>query len=560
MGYTWQTVHSFLSLLPLKRERNCETPSRFSSSMASRSIIPHLKRNGGDKLAGATWRRIINSGASPGYAVEKPRVKTAIASSRVSLKRSILRLKSPTESTTTVLQNWADSGHKVEISDLRYISNILLKTSCYNQALEMWTWMETQKGLQISAADHANKLELLIKVRGLMAAEEYFDRLPNTASQKAACLPLLNGYVKERNVGKAEAFMSKLTGLGLTLGPYLFIEMMKLYMATCQYDKVPLVIMQMTRNKIPKYAQSYNLWMDACAKASGVAEAEAVYREMLSDENAKVGWSTLSTLANIYVKAGLVEKAVAALKNAEAKLSTNNRFGYIFLMTQYTSLNSKDDVIRLWEASKAVGKRLSCANYMCILSCLVKLGDLVQAERVFMEWESNRQKYDIRVSNVLLGAYMRNGWVEKAESLYIRSLKKGGCPNYKTWEILMEGWVRSHKMVKAINAMKEGFAMLKDCHWRPSQSILVAIAEYFEKQGKLADANNFIRDIQDMGLASSPIYKSLLRIHLSAKRPANGILEMMDKDKIEMDDEISSLVQASEIDSRNFNSCSGFLG
>ncbi|XP_021284842.1 pentatricopeptide repeat-containing protein At5g27460 [Herrania umbratica] len=347
--------------------------------------------------------------------------------------------------------------------------------------------------------------------------------------------------------------MNKLTGLGLTLSPYLFIEMMKLYMATCQYEKVPLVVMQMTRNKIPKYALSYNLWMDACAKASGVAAAEAVYREMLSDENAKVGWSTLSTLANIYVKAGLVEKAAAALKNAEAKLSTNNRFGYIFLMTQYTSLNSKDDVMRLWEASKAVGKRLSCANYMCILSCLVKLGDLVQAERVFMEWESNCQKYDVRVSNVLLGAYMRNGWVEKAESLYIRSLKKGGCPNYKTWEILMEGWVRSHKMVKAINAMKEGFAMLKDCRWRPSQGILVAIAEYFEKQGKLEDANNFIRDIQAMGLASSPIYKSLLRIHVSAKRPANDILEMMDKDKIEMDDEISTLVQASEIDSRNYS-------
>ncbi|XWS23943.1 hypothetical protein CRYUN_Cryun28dG0059100 [Craigia yunnanensis] len=525
--------------------------------MASRSIFSNLKCNGGDKLASASWRRLIISGASPSYTVEQQREKTAAASNKESLKRSILGLKSSTSSATTVLQNWTDSGLKVDNSELRLISNILLKSRRYNQALEVpflfsssefvdniLTWKETQKGLRMSAADHTSKTELLIKVRDLTAAEEHFNRLPNTALQRGASLRLLHGYVQERNIEKAEALMSKLTGLGLTLSPHPFTEMMKLYMATSKYEKVFLVIEQMTRNKIRKNVLSYNLWMDACAQSSGVAEAEAVYVEMLRDENVKVGWSTLSTLANIYIKAGLVEKAVVALKTAEAKLSASKRLGYFFLMTQYASLNNKVEVLRLWEASKAVGERMTCANYMCILSCLIKLGDLFQAEMVFMEWESNCQKYDIRVSNVLLGAYMRIGLVDKAESLHLSSLEKGGCPNYKTWEILMEGWLRSHNMVMAMNAMKKGFAMLKDCHWRPSQHILVAFAEYFEKHGNLEDANNFIRDIQRLGLASSPIYKSLLRMHLSAKRPVHDILEMMDKDKIEMDDEISSLVQA----------------
>ncbi|KAK9271413.1 hypothetical protein L1049_027003 [Liquidambar formosana] len=190
---------------------------------------------------------------------------------------------------------------------------------------------------------------------------------------------------------------------------------------------------------------------------------------------------------------------------------------------------------------------MTCTNYMCILSCLVKLGDLAEAERIFMEWESKCWKYDIRVSNVLLGAYMRNGLMDKAESLHLHTLEKGGCPNYKTWEILMEGWVKIQNMDKAITAMKKGFAMLKHCEWQPSHTIVMAIAEYFEKHGNFEEANQYFRVIQCLGLASLPLYKSLLRMHLCTQRPALDILKMMENDKIEMDDEASAIVQAFEV-------------
>lgn len=175
---------------------------------------------------------------------------------------------------------------------------------------------------------------------------------------------------------------------------------------------------------------------------------------------------------------------------------------------------------------------------------MLKVGDLIEAERVFMEWESNCRTYDIRVSNVLLGAYVRNGLINKAESLHLHTLERGGCPNYKTWEILTEGWVKGQKMDKAIIAVKQAFSMLNNCKWRPSHGILVAIAEYLEKHRKLEDANHYIQAIHHLGLASLPLYKIILRMHLHARRTAPVILKMMDKDKIEMDDETSSLVQA----------------
>lgn len=350
--------------------------------------------------------------------------------------------------------------------------------------------------------------------------------------------------MKERDISKAESFMIKLSSSGLLVTPHPYNEMMKLYMALSQYEKVPLVIAEMKRNKLCRNVLSYNLWMGAFGEVFEVAKAEMVYKEMASDENVEVGWSTLASLANVYIKAGFVDKALLVLKDAEMKLSTNGRLGYFFLITLYSSLKNKEGVLRLWEASKAVGGRIPCADYMCVISCLVKVGDLVAAEQVFAEWETNCFKYDIRVSNVLLGAYVRNGLMGKAESFHLHTVERGGCPNYKTWEILMEGWVKSQKMDKAIDAMEKGFSVLKveRCDWRPSHSILMAIAEHFEKHGNFEDANHYIKAVHGLGVATLPLYKLFLRMYLSAQRPAWDILKMMEKDRIELDDETSALV------------------
>ncbi|XP_043711145.1 pentatricopeptide repeat-containing protein At5g27460 isoform X1 [Telopea speciosissima] len=461
------------------------------------------------------------------------------------LKSWIFKLRFPKRSATAAIQKWIGEGNKVTLSELRQISKDLRKSQRYKHALEILTWMEAQKSfrMQMSATEYAIRLELTIKVYGLSEAEEYFKNIPNRTAQRAACLPILHSYVKERATDKAEALMLKIHDLGLTVSPQPYTEMMKLYMATCQFEKVANVIQQMKQNRIPLNILSYNLWMNSCSEMSGVASAEMVFKEMMNDKNVKVGWSTYSTLANIYIKFGLVDNAILALRTAEQKLSTCNRLGYFFLITLYAALNNKEGVLRLWEASKAVGGKMTCANYMCIILCLVKVNDIQEAERVFRSWESECGKYDIRVSNVLLGAYMRKGWMEKAESLHQHTLEKGGSPNYKTWEILMEGWVKNQQMDQAITAMKKGFAMLKHCHWRPSPAIIMSIADYFEEHGNLEDAKRYVKVLQKLGLVTLPLYKSLLRVHIRTGKPAPKILVMMEKNKIETDGEASELIR-----------------
>ncbi|KAG2316550.1 hypothetical protein Bca52824_019672 [Brassica carinata] len=295
-----------------------------------------------------------------------------------------------------------------------------------------------------------------------------------------------------------------------------------------------MVIVLRKRNKIPRNVLSYNLWLNACFQVSGVAAVESVYGEMVVDKSVEVGWSPLCTLGNVYVKGGFVDKAKLVLESAEKKLNRSNRLGYFFLITLYASLGNKEGVLRLWEGSKSVSGRITCANYICFLASLVKLGDLAEAETVLEEWEENCCNYDVRVSNVLLGAYARNGLIRKAESLHDSVLERGGNPNYKTWEILMEGWVKCQSMEKAIDAMHRAFEIMKGCHWRPSQRIVLAIAEYFEKEEMIEEANTYVRDLHRLGLANLPLYILLLRMHEHVQRPACHIYEMMKLDNIQM--------------------------
>ncbi|XP_054797189.1 pentatricopeptide repeat-containing protein At5g27460 [Prosopis cineraria] len=462
------------------------------------------------------------------------------------LKEWILERKSSDRNAMSTLRKWVDQGNNLSASELRHISKTLFSSKCYQHALEIMTWMENQKNFRMSPADYGAKLELIIKIHGLTEAEKYFLRLPDISAQKAAYLRLLRGYVGDRDTSRAEAFMQKLYDLGLVVNPLPYNEMMKLYVATNECNKIPLVIQQMRRNKIPLDVLSYNLWMNACSdgEGHGAAAAEMVFGEMKNDQNVEVGWSSLATLANVYLKAGQSEKAILVLKNAEKKLSTCNRLGYSFLMTLYASLKEKEGVLRLWKASKLVGGRITRVNYMCVLSCLVKLGDIKEAEQIFMEWESNCQNYDIRVSNVLLGAYMRNGMLEKAESLHRHVLERGGRPNYKTWEILVEGYVKKQEMDKAVITMRRALGMLKDCNWRPPHELLLAIAEYFEKRGNFEDANEYIADIHNAGLASLPLYKHCLRMRLFADKPPIHVLQMIEKDKVGTDNGTLAIVKA----------------
>lgn len=416
--------------------------------------------------------------------------------------------------------------------------------------MQVLSWKDSNGNFHLSSSDHATRLDLIAKLYGTTRAEHYYRKLDNATSKKAASFPLLHHFVRIGDLERAEALMADLQSQGLALDQHLYNEMMKLYIAKFDFRKVLSVIQFMKINRIPFTVLSYNLWMNASIEFYGtVSSVEKILQEMTKDGNVMIGWSTYVTLANIYMKCGLHEKALGALLLAEGKLSARKRLGYSFVMTCYSSLKNKKGVMRLWELSKQVPCRITCADYICVMCCFVKMGDLDEAEKIFKAWELERRKYDIRVPNILLGAYVRNGLMEKAEKFHLYTLEIGAVPNYKTYEILMEGWVKKKEMEKAVDAMKKGFTLLRSCKWRPSVNIVEAFARYFENQGNVVEVMSLVKVLRNLDMMSLALYKSLVRTCINANVvPPNITLDMV-RDRIELDEEIEELImQAKKMD------------
>ena len=94
--------------------------------------------------------------------------------------------------------------------------------------------------------------------------------------------------------------------------------MITLYLNTQQFEKVPSVIWEMKKNGLSLDKYSYNYWMKSCAALSDMDKVEEVLNEIESDD--KVDWNTYNTLANIYIRAKVLDKAESVLKQMENKM------------------------------------------------------------------------------------------------------------------------------------------------------------------------------------------------------------------------------------------------
>lgn len=300
--------------------------------------------------------------------------------------------------------------------------------------MQIFEWMSQR--FSFSSGELAIHLDLIAKVRGVASAEKYFADLPDTEKNQDTYSALLNCYIKEKNIEKSEAIMEKLKSSGLAKYTLTYNQMMTLYMKTQQFEKVPLVIQEMKKNGISLNAYSYNIWMNCCATFSDIDQVEEVFNEMECDDNVDPGWTFYSTLANIYLKAKILDKVESALKELENKMKRKDRAAYGHLISLYGSLRNKDEVYRIWQSFELAFPKMTNKSYICFLSSLVKIGDIEGAENFLKKWQSRKLFDDIGVCNVLLGAYIRQGWLQKAKGLLEHVMENGFQPNANTRKIL----------------------------------------------------------------------------------------------------------------------------
>ncbi|KAL0549842.1 hypothetical protein IC582_014331 [Cucumis melo] len=400
---------------------------------------------------------------------------------RRKLYAMISPLGDPDSSVVPVLNQWIKEGRKIKDFELRRIVRDLRTCRRYRQALEVSEWMCSKGRFSLTTRDFAIQLDLIGQVRGLDSAEKYFG---SVSKQKEIGL-----------IDKSLAHMQKMKEMGFASSPLCYNDIMCLYLNTGQADKVPNVLSEMKENGVLPDNFSYRICISSYGARSDVISMENVLKEMESQTHISMDWITYSMVAGFFIKVVMHDKARNYLRKCEDRVD-QDALGFNHLISHYTNLGHKNEVMRLWALQKKAKKQLN-RDYITMLGSLVKLDLLEEAENLVMEWESSCQCNDFRVPNVVLIGYSQNGLIEKAEKMLRNIIVNGMIPSPNSWGIIASGYLEKQNLEKAFECMKEALAVKgQNKVWRPKPNVLSSILRWLSENRRYEEMKEFMSSLK----------------------------------------------------------------
>ncbi|KAL9263340.1 Pentatricopeptide repeat-containing protein [Drosera capensis] len=457
------------------------------------------------------------------------------------LGRRLFSLTYSKRSAAVTLRKWKEEGRTIRKFELGRIVRELRKLKRYKHALEICEWMRIQDDIKLVPGDYAIHLDLIAKLRGSNSAEKFFTDLPEEMKAQSTCTALLHAYVQGNEYVKAEALMDELSERGFLNSPLPYNHMLSMYISLGQLEKVPELIRRLKKSTSPDLV-TYNMLLSIYASMNNVEAAEKIFEEV---KKAKIepDWLTYSTLTSLYIKEGLNEKAASSLMEIEKKASRKTRAAHSSLLSLFTNAGDKDGVNRTWKKMKSVYQKLNDAEYMCMISSLIKLGVLEEAENLHAEWESISPTGDTRVPNLLLAGYINKDMFSEAEAFYKRIVQKGIKPSYTTLELLTWGYLKQRQMAKFLDCFEKAVGSVKK--WVPDEKLIREMYKNLEETGNVEGAEKLLAILRKAGYVTTKIYNMLLRTYAKAGTMPLVVAERMREDEVELDEETGELLRLS---------------
>ncbi|MED6187499.1 hypothetical protein PIB30_077027 [Stylosanthes scabra] len=463
---------------------------------------------------------------------------------KLSLYSKISPLGNPNTSIAPELDDWVYKGNKVRVGELQRIVRDLRKRRRFSQALEVSEWMNKNGVCIFSPVEHAVHLDLIGKVQGFQSAESYFDSLKDQDKTDKTYGALLNCYVRQRQVEKALSHFQKMKGLGFASSPLTYNDIMCLYTNIGQHEKVPDVLTEMKENRILPDNFSYRIVLNSYGRRSNVAEMDRILKEMESQSHISMDWNTYSAVANFYIKAGCVGKAVDALRKSEERLDNKDGIGYNHLISLYAQLGNKNEVLRIWELEKSSCKRCLNRDFTTMLESLVKLSELDEAEKILKEWESSGNCYDFSIPNTIIIGYSEKGSYEKAEAMLEDLQNTGKVTTPNSWTVVAGGYLNKGEMEKALRCLKTGLSLNVDNKgWKPNPKVIAGVLRWIGDNGTFEDAENLVSTLRSVVPVNRQMYHALIKTYIREGKEVNELLKLMKKDNIDENEEIREIVQ-----------------
>ncbi|XP_010245038.1 PREDICTED: pentatricopeptide repeat-containing protein At1g60770 [Nelumbo nucifera] len=466
------------------------------------------------------------------------------------LNETLFKEGSSDKSVRTELNKFLKSSKRVYKWEVGVTLRKLRQRGRFCPALKLSESM-VKRGMNMTASDQAIHLDLIAKSRGIAAAENYFMDLPEASKTHLCYGALLNCYCKELMTEKAEALMEKMKELRFASSSMAYNSLMTLYSKNGQFDKIPAIIQEMKASDIKPDTCTYNIWMRALAAVNDISGVERVMEEMKRDGRATGDWTTYSNLASIYVEAGLYDKAEKALKELEKRNACKDLSAFQFLITLYGRTGNVIELYRVWRSLRLAFPKTANISYLNMIQALVKLKDLPGAEKCFKEWESGCSTYDIRIANVLIGAYAKEGMLEKAEEVKQRSQRRGSKPNAKTWEIFMDYYLKNGEMKLAVDCVANAISTGRGDggKWSPSPEVVQSLMTHFEQERDVEGAEGFMETLKkaDVNIGAE-VFESLIRMYAASGKTSASMRHRLKMEKVELGEAAEKLLNVICVD------------
>ncbi|KAL6527129.1 hypothetical protein OROGR_016219 [Orobanche gracilis] len=433
------------------------------------------------------------------------------------------------------------SAYKWEVG---HTLKILRRRKLYNPAIKLSETME-KRGMNKTVSDQAIHLDLIAKSRGLPAAEAYFINLPESSKNHLTYGALLNCYCKEPMTEKAQALFENMKELNLELSSMPYNSLMTLYLKNGTPQMVPPLIQEMKSADIMPDIYTYNVWMRALAAVNDIHGVERIIDEMKRDGRVCGDWTTYSNLASIYADVGLFGKAEKALKELESKNACKKISAYQFLITLYGKTGNLLEVYRVWRSLKLAFPKTANVSYLNMIQVLVNLNDLPGAEKCFQEWSVGCSTYDIRIANVLIGAYLKEGSFKKADNLKYQSQKRGVKANAKTWELFLDFHMKNGNTRAVVRCMDNAISVGRGNggKWVPSPEVVEKVMKHFEENKDVEGAEVFLEVLKkSKDHLGQEVFESLIRIYAAAEKKSTIMGRRIKMENVELSDEGKKLL------------------
>ncbi|XP_017982141.1 PREDICTED: pentatricopeptide repeat-containing protein At1g02370, mitochondrial [Theobroma cacao] len=473
---------------------------------------------------------------------EKAKIKAAVAAASPMRNRLYPRLSALAATGGTVseaLNDFIMEGKKIRKDELGRCVKELRKYRRYQHALDIMDWME-RRNLHLSHVDHAIRLDLIAKTKGIDAAENYLSALPPSAKNQLTYGALLNCYCNNLMKDKASSLFQKMDELRFTNNTLPFNNLMCLYMRLGQPEKVPELVDELKLRNIPRCRFTYVVWMQSYANLNDIEGVERVLEELAQDSEDKCTWTTYNNLAAIYVKAGLFEKAEACLKKLEKDMMPRQREAYHFLISLYAGTSNLAEVHRVWEALKRAFSTVTNTSYLVMVQALVKLKDLEGLKKCFEEWESSCSAYDIRLATSTIRGYLSGDLIEEAELVLGNAMKRSKGPFHKVRELFMVYFLEKCQFDLALQHVEAVVSEMGD--WRPAPETITAFFDYFMKERDVDAAEEFCRILKSKNGLDSNAYHLLLKTYVAAGKVAPDMRRRLEVDGIQLSQELQDLL------------------